>query len=532
MGWKDAPEVGGWQSAPVVGEDKPRTLMQRTGDEVAGLVRGAGSIGATLLAPYDIAKDALNGKGLSLESNRERRKDMDAALSTLGADTDSNAYKAGKLAAEVGGTLGVGGGIANVAGRVPGVAPNLLQAIRTAGMTGGNPITRAVGGAITGGASAGLVNPEDAGTGALIGGAAPSVFKLAGKAGNALGALVRGPEVAPDLLAAAQKAQEAGYVIPPTQVKASLGNRLLEGFSGKITTAQNASAQNQAVTNATAAKALGLPADVPMTPEVLKTVRDQAGQAYQAIGQSGVIQPGKAYTEALDKIAAPHLTAAAGFPGAKVSPVVDLVDSLRSQAFDASSAVAKIKELRSAADDAFRAGNTDVARASKAAAGALEDAIEAHLQQTGAQDLLTQFRDARKLIAKTYTVEKAMNPATGTVDARKLGAQLAKGKPLSGELKDVAEFGLRFPKASQPIEKMGSLPQTSPLDWAALGTMSAATANPLYLAGVAARPAARAAVLSGPIQRRLTVQPNPLAALDPEIQQLILRGAPVSLGDR
>lgn len=513
--------------------DERPELQQRMTNLAGGAIRGAGSIGATLMAPIDIARDALAGKGLTLESNRQRRQGMDSALQGLGIDTDSAAYGAGKLGGEIAGTLGAGGAIANVAGAVPGVAaaaPNVLQAIRTSGMSGGNALTRAAGGAVTGGAAAGLVDPESAGMGAMIGGAAPGALQLAGKVGNKVGGVIRGPQVAPDLAAAAGKAQAAGYVIPPTQVKPSLGNRMLEGFAGKITTAQNASARNQAVTNKVAAQAIGLPADVKLTPDVLKSVRDQAGQAYQAIGQAGVIQPGAAYTTALDKIASPHLTAAAGFPSAKVSPVVELVDSLRSTAFDSASAVAKIKELRSAADDAFRAGNTDVARASRAASTALEDAIEAHLTQSGATDLLTQFRDARQLIAKTYSVEKAMNPATGSIDARKLGQQLAKGKPLSGGLREAGEFGLRFPKAAQAIEGMGSLPQTSPLDWAAMGTISAATSNPLMMAGVLARPAARSAVLSGPVQNRLTTSgANPLARLaDPELRQMLLRAAPVA----
>lgn len=164
----------------------PFSLKQQAGNIAAGAVRGAGSIGATLLAPIDMANDALDGKGLSLESNRQRRADMDAALSTLGADTDSLAYKGAKLGTEVAGTLGTGGLVANGIARV-GAAPALVNAVRTGGMAGGNAITRAAGGAITGGASAGLVNPEDAKTGAVVGGALPVVMKAAGAVGSAIG---------------------------------------------------------------------------------------------------------------------------------------------------------------------------------------------------------------------------------------------------------------------------------------------------------------------------------------------------------
>lgn len=521
-------------------------------NSAAGLIQGAADIGATILgATLDPAARALgvdpNGAIGSIVGRTDRREATTAALESLGANTDSLAFKGGRLGGNIAGTLGVGGALAGGLARIPGVAsaaPNFVNAVRTGGMTAGqatpgvggtlaNLGTRAAGGAITGGASAGLVNPEDAGTGAVVGGALPVVAQAAGKAGNVIGRAFRGPEQPADLAQAVQAARSAGYVVPPTQARPTLLNRLAEGFSGKLTTAQNASAKNQGVTNSLAARGLGLPADTKLTPAVLKTVRDQAGQAYDAVSSSGVITPGQAYADALDKIAAPALKAAQGFPNAKASPVIDLVESLRSPQFDAASAVAKLRELRTAADDAFRVGNTDIARASKAAAGALEDALETHLAQSGNPQALQEFKDARTLIAKTYSVEKALNPTSGNVDARKLAAQLTKGKPLSGELRNIADFASRFPKAAQTVEGMGSLPQTSPLDWAAGGGVSMATGNPLMLAGVMARPAARKMVLSDIVQNRL-VQPvaGPQSQAVSNLSQLWYRAAPVALSGR
>lgn len=523
----------------------PKTTLtqdakQGAGNIAAGLVRGTGSIGATILAPWDMAKDAIDGKGLSLESNRERRQAMTDALGTLGAETDSLGFGAGKLAGEIAGTAGAGGlvagGITKVAPGLAKAAPSVVEAIRTGGFSANGAkgaaglAARSAGGAIAGGASAGLINPEEADTGALIGGALPGATQLLGKGANALGRLVRGPQVPADVVNAVKAATGAGYVIPPTQAKPTLTNRLLEGLSGKITTAQNASAKNAGVTNSLANKALGLADDVKLTPEVLADVRKSAGAAYDAVASSGTITPGAAYNQALDKIVAPALKASQGFPNAKVSPVVELVESLRSPSFDAGSAVSKIKELRTAADDAFRAGNTDVARASKSAEAALESAIEDHLAVIGNPKALQEFKDARQLIAKTYSVEKALNGASGNVDARKLAQQLAKGKPLSAELKQAAEFAARFPKANQAVEGMGSLPQTSPLDWAASGAIGAATSNPLALLGVAARPVARGLALSKPVQRGLSSQAGNNKLLEllsgPEAQQLMYRTAP------
>ena len=505
----------------------------------AGAIRGAGSIGATLLTPWDMV--AGNTKSIG---NPERRQAMTDALQSMGADPESLAFQGGKGLTEVAGTLGVGGGLARGAAMLPGagrIAP-LIDAIGSAGFKAGGAIglgglaARTAGGAITGGASAGVVDPGQAGMGAAIGGAMPGAAQVAGTVGRKVGQVIGGPQQSADLAQAVQQARAAGYVIPPTQAKPTLINRMLEGISGKITTAQNASAQNQAVTADLAAKALGLQSGTKLTPDILKAVRQSAGQAYDAIGSAGVVVPGKAYTQSLDDIAAPFVKTAQAFPNAKPSPVLDIVDSLRSASFDAGAAVEKIKMLRTAADDGFRTGNTDIARASKAAATALEDALEAHLLAANQPQLLQGFRDARQLIAKTYSVEKALNPTTGAVDARKLAAQLSRGKPLSGDLRTAAEFAARFPKAAQTVEGMGSLPQTSPLDWVAALTGSAATSNPLPMLGVAIRPGARALTLSPVVQNGLLQRQSPsvlnglLAA--PEVGQFAYRAAPIALTGR
>lgn len=203
-----------------------RELMQDAGNILGGAVRGAGGIGATLVAPYDIVKDAIAGKGLSLESNRQRRADMDWALQDLGAQPDSLAFKGGKLGTEIAGTAGAGGLLAKGAAMLPGaanIAP-LIESIGSGGFLAGGLqglsglATRATGGAITGGASAGLVNPEDAGLGAMVGGAVPAAASIGGNAMRGIGRAIRGGEVSPEVSALAQKAEGLGIQVPGDRV--------------------------------------------------------------------------------------------------------------------------------------------------------------------------------------------------------------------------------------------------------------------------------------------------------------------------
>ena len=330
--------------------------------------------------------------------------------------------------------------------------------------------------------------------GGTLGAALTPLQKLAG--------VLRGPEQTPQMAGAVEKAREAGYVIPPSQAKGSFVNRALEGTAGKASTAQNASAKNQEVTNKLVSKALGLPENEMLTPEGLGNIRTIAGKAYENIENIGTIRPSKEYTEGLNQIASKPLKALQGFPSSKPSPIIDLAESLKSEAFDGSAALAKIIDLRDAANTAYGAQQKLLGNANKKAAELLEDEIERHLKSTGQKELLSDFRNARQLIAKTYTVQKALNPVSGNVNAKSLAAELKKGKPLTEELRTAAEFATQFPKATQTIESMGSLPQTSPLDIGAAGVMASLT-NPAALASLAVRPSARAAALSGPIQNRL-----------------------------
>lgn len=107
---------------------------------------------------------------------------------------DSTAASIGRIGGNVVATLPVGGIVGKAVSMVPGLAP-LGEAVATGGFrTGlapattagrlGNLAIRSAGGAINGGASAALVNPDDAGTGAIIGGVLPPALVTAGKVGT------------------------------------------------------------------------------------------------------------------------------------------------------------------------------------------------------------------------------------------------------------------------------------------------------------------------------------------------------------
>lgn len=394
-------------------------------------------------------------------------------------------------------------------GKVGNFLGTAAPAIAAAFIPGGQTLA---GSALTGGilGAAQPTSGDESVTGNVVGGVAGGALGFGvGKGIGALAGKVADSAAAKGVLNAprdtvAATARDAGYVIPPTQTNPSMLNSTLEGLSGKIKTAQKASVKNQEVTNHLAAESLGLDPAQPITRDALNGIRRAAGQAYDAVSNAGQITPTAAYTQALDDIARPYVQAAQGFPNAAPHPVLAQIDGLRSSSFDAASAVAKIKSLRAQADTAYRSGDKEVGGALKSGANALEDAIDTHLQSTGApSDLLNNFRDARQTIAKTYSVENALNDSTGNVNAGKLASQLARGKPLSDGLKTIAQVGQTFPTAAKEVTS--SMPGVSPLDFFAalhLATKSA-LGGAASVATLGARPLLRAGILSRPYQNTL-----------------------------
>lgn len=393
-------------------------------------------------------------------------------------------------------------------GKIGAIAGKAIPAIGAAFIPGGQTLA----GSVLTGAGLGFVEPtgegESVGRNMLAGGvggaAGYGVGKAVGYGANKLmerSAQNAAKNAAQDAVAA--NAKDAGYVIPPSQTNPSIVNKALEGLSGKISTAQSASIKNQKVTNEMAAKALGLPEDAQITKDVLANIRSQAGQAYNAVKGVGTIQADPQYAAALGNITQKFQGASKDFPELAKNEVQDIVASVNKPSFGADSAVDAIQILRDKASGAYAKGDKMLGKAYREASDAMEGLIERNLQAAGqpAQSLLDSFRNARQMIAKTYSVESALNNSTSNVLANKLAAQLGKGRPLSGELKQIGQFGQSFPKAAQEVTS--SMPGVSPLDFFGAGGLSAATGNPLAMLTVAARPIARSVILSKPYQNAL-----------------------------
>lgn len=317
--------------------------------------------------------------------------------------------------------------------------------------------------------------------------------------------------------AAVRTAQDAGYVIPPADVKPSFINEMLNGFSGKIKTAQVASQKNQDVTNALARKALGIADDQPLTAEALDAFRKQAAQPYREIAGMGEFN---AQGATLPKSVA-------------VNEGIDPLLLSQTKTVDAGELVRSWKQNNHDATAYFRAYMRDAnpetlakAQAAKSAAKEIDDFLADALLKAGKGDALDALKEARRQIAKSYTVEKALNTTTGDVSSAVLAKELAKGKPLSGELLTIGQVGQAFPKATQLLKEAPKA--VSPLDYMAGLLTGTASGNPMLAAATLVRPGARSMILSKPYQARMlenSYAPGLLDAVLPVLESEAMRRA-------
>lgn len=333
---------------------------------------------------------------------------------------------------------------------------------------------------------------------------------------------------------ALQAGQKEGYVVPPSANNPTVFNRVLEGIAGKDRINKEAVIRNETVTARLASKGVGQSADAPLNQGALAAIRSEAHAAgYEPLKALGTITPDQTFVQSLNAVGtlargAQRMGVASG-GGHMGPPSPDHIAQTLIQRgpFDSADAVDTISYLREMADDAFRSGRSLDGKGYKAVAKALEDQIERHLASQGEQGapLLKAYRDARTLMAKTYTAGKALVEDTGLSKARTYGAELQRGKPLTGDQRTIARFAQSFGKYV-PNPTGENFPALSPIDAYGAAGVAGVTDSALPLLYPLTRIGLRDYLLSPAGQARAL----PQAYRTPETLGLLGAFAPLSQG--
>jgi hypothetical protein len=212
------------QPSGIPAQRKERGFFETLGAPIQaaseGVISGVGNVmfGGQELLGRGLQAAGATDTGAALAADAQRRRAESQGRVAPFKQEFPMATGTGELAAEVGATFPVGGMIAAPLRMVPAATP-LAQAIRSGGFSTGQVIqkgtpaaarlanigTRMTGGAITGGATAAVINPADTETGALIGAAVPL-------AGTTINYLAKGAGFLKDAFSGQLAAIKAGKI--------------------------------------------------------------------------------------------------------------------------------------------------------------------------------------------------------------------------------------------------------------------------------------------------------------------------------
>jgi hypothetical protein len=364
------------------------------------------------------------------------------------------------------------------------------------------PVMNTVKGAAVTGAGIGLMQPTDNPNvvqGKLTNAALGGAFGLGGAKGaqmlaNNGQATRQALEIAKQQNAGRDALQreviEQGYTLPPSYAGGGLAARLAEGLSGKYKTGQAAQIKNQKVTNQMARDYLGLPETASLSDEGLEALRKSLAEPYRQAAQIPSAQVGT-------KLSTPSVTGARReIPIEKTGEQV--LEELKNARFQSKQNWNFFN--RSGDPQAYQKAIDLDSQAQN-----LENTLEEMATASGNQDLVKNLQTARREIAKTYTIENALEGSN--VSAKRIAKALERGVPLTDEMKTVAKFAEQYPDIAR-VPSSGDANPLTALDYfggVGTGGMALASgANPaLALVMPGARIGARQAILSGPVQRAM-----------------------------
>lgn len=464
MGWQDAPVVNsdGWESAPIVNSNKtmsaegmPAPRNYAAAEVPAAFVKNipssametAKGIYHGVTHPIDTAKtltQAVIGGVYNVlpESAQKYWKDVSVNPALL----DENIKIANAMGGMYKDRYGDWEKIKRTFAEDPVGAASDLSTIFTGGAMATAKVPM-VGAALK--TAAAVTNPL-----------APVAAVIQPIAKRAASALQTQEQINAVRDATVKAAQAKGYVVTPGSVAPEGKNVLAERVAGKTNTEQIASVKNQAVTDRLARNAVGIDETAPLTSDAMKAIRaDEYVKGYEPIKQLGTIAADNDFINDLIRVEGTYVGPNRSFKGAVPPEVESLIKTYTVNDFNSADAINATKVLKEQGNSAINRGDTAVGHAKLDIAKALENQIERSLTNSGnhnAVAMLDQFKASRQRMAISHTIEDAIREGSGSVDAKKLAADIQRGKYMTGDLKIAAEFANTFPRVNQRVGAIGT----------------------------------------------------------------------------
>jgi hypothetical protein len=330
----------------------------------------------------------------------------------------------------------------------------------------------------------------------------------------------RTPKAVAPLTAEQQAAANAvaqGIKVPPSQLTGGPIASSIEAILGKKAMGAQASIANKDTVVNQAKKVLGLTDAEDLTPDSFMNFRQEKGTAYQDLRSFDYKADKQFLTNINDEVQRLRgLTT--------TSPEqISTLKAIAKTNLKGDDLVNNIVDLRDAGNSNIKSMDSATKRLGKTqlmAAKELEDIADRVLTKSGNDTLVSNFRNARKDIARSYTLEDSFNEVTGAINAKTIGNKMAKGKIVPEEMRAAGAASQFAPSYFVPPSQATS-GLTGPEGLSSMAALL--TGRPDIAAVVAARGLGRSAMLSGPVQRMMTptapvvgpVRPSARPALSP-----------------
>jgi hypothetical protein len=312
---------------------------------------------------------------------------------------------------------------------------------------------------------------------------------------------VKESELAAPRIDAAKDAREVGLALDPAISNPSAGSRIRTGIVGTAGLQGNLSKINLPTFAKVAREDMGLPETIKLDAKAFETARSapEISGAYDKVRAIPQIAGDDVVLADLDKLRVAPMIGDTG-QAAAVNNFLDTVKGQLQTGTDGATIVQSIRQLRRDAQAIYNQQSAGVnppspeaiARAdiNMGVARALENAVENSITDP---KLVTDFRNARTALARTYDYERATNLATGVVDPQALASLAAEGKPMSGKLAKLANVAANFPEVTQGGVVREPTWREKATRSGAAGTVGAVIGSPFGLPGAVIGGAAGAA---------------------------------------
>jgi hypothetical protein len=270
----------------------------------------------------------------------------------------------------------------------------------------------------------------------------------------------RGPQID-----AAADAQRLGIVLNPTDIQPTLGPKLTAMAAGPRAPEALANANKNQVRKV-ALGDMNLPLTTQLnSPKAFQQARAQVDAPYEQVKKLPIQQADDAMVQRLEAIRADLEVIGAKEYAPAIGKIVDDAIAKTQTGLTGEQLLKNISVLRERARKTYnnKSATTealDIADTNLKIATELESMIDNSIFNP---KLLSEFRDARQKMARTYAYEGATDMNTGMVDVGKLARITSKDNALTGDIASLGKIAGNFPDvfSAQPTPGFFSAPRLS-----------------------------------------------------------------------